>query len=123
MPRSTRQKDARPATESAVGEPGGENHVQLGGRLAAIDARTLPSGDEVVALRVVVPRPSGRRDGPTIDTIDCSVWRADLRRRVLRWQPGDSVEVEGALRRRFWRGPTGTRSRYEVEVSRLRRVR
>ena len=32
------------------------------------------------------------------------------------------VEVEGVLRRRFWRGAAGPASRYEVEVVALRRL-
>jgi single-strand DNA-binding protein len=36
--------------------------------------------------------------------------------------PGTLVEIQGALRRRFWRTPTGSVSRYEVEVISLRRL-
>jgi single-strand DNA-binding protein len=122
MPGTTRSK-APTEKPSPAEQPMAANHVHLTGRLSAVDARTLPSGDEVVALRVVVPRARARRDGPTIDTIDCTVWRADLRRRVLGWELGQTVEIDGALRRRFWRAATGARSRYDVEVSRLRRVR
>ena len=38
------------------------------------------------------------------------------------WQPGDVVEVEGALQRRFWRTPTGTAVTYEVNCRRGRKV-
>lgn len=34
----------------------------------------------------------------------------------------DRVEVEGALRRRFWRSSSGLASRYEVEGIAVRRV-
>jgi single-strand DNA-binding protein len=119
MPRPARRSPAaRPSTP-----PDHQNRVQLVGRLSAIDARILPSGDHMVALRVVVDRGRASGAGPTVDTIDCTVWRAGLRRRVLAWQVGEHVEVDGALRRRFWRGPGGTRSRYDVEVSQVRRVR
>lgn len=30
------------------------------------------------------------------------------------------MSIEGALRRRFWRGPAGASSRYEVEVSKAK---
>ena len=50
------------------------------------------------------------------DWVDCSVWGARVRRTVGRWQAGDIVEVEGALRRRFYRGGDGTSTRLEVEV-------
>jgi single-strand DNA-binding protein len=105
------------------------NEVHLGGRLATAPASVvLPSGDELVTLRLVVPRPPGRgrtrARAATVDTVDCSVWPAALRRTVSRWQPGDLIEVEGSLRRRFWRGPGGgPQSRYDVEVVRARRMR
>jgi single-strand DNA-binding protein len=35
---------------------------------------------------------------------------------VNRWAAGDVVEVEGALRRRFFRGGPGMATRLEVEV-------
>ena len=47
---------------------------------------------------------------------------AATRRTALRLRPGDLVDVEGALRRRFFGGPGGRQSRYEVEASALRRV-
>lgn len=103
------------------------NEVQLTGRLAASPRRlTLPSGDELVSLRLVVDRPArtrGTGSGPTVDTIDCSVWATGLARRVERWEPGDVVSLQGSLRRRFWRTPAGARSRYDVEVARARRLR
>jgi single-strand DNA-binding protein len=101
------------------------NEVLLVGRLAApAEERTLPSGDVLVTFRLVVQRPPGGRSTarrvPTVDTLDCVAWRAPVRRSVLGWSAGAEVEVTGALRRRFWRGPTGAASRCEVEVSRAR---
>ena len=103
------------------------NEVTLAGRLAATaDERTLPSGDPLVTFRVVVPRPPARRAtrerAPTIDTIDCVAWAAGVRRAALGWDPGDVVEVSGALRRRFWRGNGVAVSRTEVEVHKARRL-
>jgi len=106
------------------------NEVVLVGRLgAAADSRVLASGDEVSTFRLVVrrapprrpPRPTAPR-APVVDTVDCAVWTAVLRRAVRGWEPGDVVEVHGALRRRFWRSPGGPVSRYEVEVVKARRV-
>jgi single-strand DNA-binding protein len=98
------------------------NHVQLVGRLAA-DAvqRELPSGDRLATFRLVIDRPDDVA-GPRVDTIDCAVWRADLRRRVGTWGAGDVLRVEGELRRRFWRAGAGVASRYEVEVGTARRL-
>ncbi len=106
--------------------PDGLNEVHLIGRVAATaTTRELPSGDHICVLRVVVPRggagrPVGR--APTVDTVDCAIWAAGLRRRAERLDAGTVVEISGSLRRRFWRSPAGPASRYEVEVRSLRRV-
>jgi single-strand DNA-binding protein len=105
------------------------NRVQLIGRLSAEpNSRVLPSGDRAVMWRLVVRRPpaprrASGRTGPVVDTIDCVAWAVGVQRRVERWQVGDTVECEGALRRRFWRSTTGSTSRYEVEVQRAHRMR
>jgi single-strand DNA-binding protein len=46
-----------------------------------------------------------------------------VRRSALSWEPGDVVEVEGSIRRRFFRTGGGAASRVEVEVSAGRLVR
>ncbi len=107
------------------------NEVRLQGRVSQQpERRELPSGDELWTFRLVVPRaPRGERPdeqgGPrgTVDAIECAVWDARVRRSVARWQAGDVIEVEGAVRRRFFRTGGGTGSRVEVEVSSGRRVR
>jgi single-strand DNA-binding protein len=99
------------------------NDVVLLGRVAQQPTQSeLPSGDPVVTLRLVVERGPRERRPPHVDTVDCSVWSATARRRVLGWVAGDVVEIEGRLRRRFWRSSSGPVSRYEVEVVRARRV-
>ena len=106
------------------------NEIRLCGRLAAAPSeKVLPSGDPLVTFRLVVPRPVSRRRGPaggrvpSVDTIDCSAWSAALRRRVVGWESGDLITVEGALRRRFWHASGGARSRYDVEVLKASRRR
>ncbi|HVQ87987.1 MAG TPA: single-stranded DNA-binding protein [Actinomycetes bacterium] len=100
------------------------NQVQLVGRVAADPVTVeLPSGDEVVTLRLVVERGPGARRPPSVDTIDCAAWTAKCRRTASTWVEGDVVSIEGSLRRRFWRGPQGAQSRYEVEVSAARRLK
>ncbi|HWC22058.1 MAG TPA: single-stranded DNA-binding protein [Flexivirga sp.] len=108
------------------------NEVHLVGRLSAPPVlKHLPSGAEVVQLRIVVDRPAGTRAkspggdsrSPTVDTIDIACWSADARRRALSCAGSEVVDVSGALRRRFWRGPAGVASRYEVEASKLRVVK
>lgn len=104
------------------------NEVVLVGRLAAPPVgRELPSGDALVTFRVVVDRPPARRGEPVrrtaVDALECVVWTTALRKAAVGWHAGDVIELEGALRRRFWRVAGGATSRYEVEVNRARRVR
>lgn len=102
------------------------NEVRLRGRLAATaPPRELPSGDVVVTFRLVVDRPApGPAHGSSVrvDTLDCAAFRADVRRRLERWEPGDVLEVQGSLRRRFFRAAGAPASRYEVEVRTASRV-
>ena len=56
----------------------------------------------------------------SVDVLDCSVWTPRLQRTMRSWREGDQVEVEGAVRRRFYRAGQATASRVEVEVSRGR---
>ena len=107
----------------------GRNEVVLVGRVSGEPAeREMPSGDSLVAWRVVVDRPPPRRGVPegvratTIDTLDCVAWSPAVRRTARGLADGDVVAVEGALRRRFWRGAAGAASRTEVEVASVRRV-
>lgn len=101
------------------------NEVRLSGRVSALpEERELPSGDTLVTFRLVVDRAEkdsrGRR---TVDVLDCAVRPARLRRSAAAWQPGDVVEVVGAIRRRFFRTAAGAASRVEIEVRSGRRLR
>lgn len=99
------------------------NEVRLVGRLSAdAEERELPSGDRVAQLRVVVPRDTGTGAG-RVDTIDVACWSARTRRSARGMKAQDTVEVSGALRRRFFRTGTVTVSRYEVEALSLKRLR
>jgi single-strand DNA-binding protein len=113
---------------TATAAPSGHvNEVHLVGRLAGEPRRReLPSGDVLVTFRVVVSRAPARRGtrtgAPTVDTLDCVAWRADVQRSVERATEGDLVELHGSLRRRFWRAAAGAVSRSEVEVVRMKRL-
>jgi single-strand DNA-binding protein len=106
------------------------NEAFVTGRLAAApQERALPSGDALTTWRLVVERAPTRRKPPegiretTLDTLDCVAWAAGVRRAGGRWEPGDVIAIEGAVRRRFWRAPTGgVASRYEIEVLKAKRV-
>ena len=100
------------------------NVVRLVGRLSAPPVEVvLPSGDKMCTFRVVVGRPESHKSLQRVDALECVAFMARVRRSALSWQPGDVVEVEGAIRRRFFRTPAGAASRVEVEVSSARRVR
>lgn len=101
------------------------NEVHLVGRVSgAAQATVLPSGDEVVGVRIVVERdgPARTPRSPRVDTIECAAWSAGIRRRIRRWAHGEVVEIRGMLRRRFRRGGAGVESRYEVEIVEARKV-
>jgi len=140
----TRDRAGAEGTAGAAGSvatgSGDRNHVVLRGRVAADPTcLVLPSGDPLVTFRLVVrrPDPTDHRGSPprasqargsqpraaqSVDTLDCSAWRPRVRRSVLSWTAGDVVEVQGAVRRRFWRGPAGLQSRWEVEVESVQRL-
>lgn len=82
------------------------NRVNLVGRVSVTpETRVLPSGDEVVSFRLIVPRSAAarRRSKQRVDTIECAAWTSALRRSVSRLAAGTEVEVTGELRRRFTR--------------------
>ncbi|NEK85856.1 single-stranded DNA-binding protein [Blastococcus saxobsidens] len=99
------------------------NDVVLRGRMSApAELRTLPSGDPLLTFRLVVRRPVLKVRGQSVDVLTCITYDRALQRRIAAWQPGDVVEVEGALQRRFWRTGNGTASVCEVNCRRGRKV-
>jgi single-strand DNA-binding protein len=78
----------------------------------------LPSGDHVVEFRIVVKRVD--RDG--VDTLDIAAWSGKTRRTGLSLKPEEWVEIQGSIRRRFWRGVAGLASRWQVEASTISRI-
>jgi len=106
------------------------NEVRIQGRVSGEPRhRRLPSGDEVVSIRVVVPRQHSARRTPassrtvSVDTIECVAWSRRPQAVMSGLAPDDQVLVTGALRRRFWRAGGTVASLMEVEVARVRRVR
>ena len=109
-----------PDTSTAPPDHESVNLVRLSGRVSATpEARMLPSGDEVVSFRLIVPRSATarRRSKQRVDTIECSAWTARLRRSVRRLEAGDAVTVTGELRRRFTRGARGPMNWVNVDLA------
>ena len=109
-----------PDTSTAPPDHQSVNLVCLSGRVSATpEARLLPSGDEVVSFRLIVPRSATARrwSKQRVDTIECSAWTARLRRSVRRLEAGDAVTVTGELRRRFTRGASGPMSWVNVDLA------
>ena len=98
------------------------NSVQLVGRISSTpEEKTLPSGDVLVAFRVVVDRSAAARKHSevTVDTFDCVVWNRSIQKTAMRKTEGETVEISGELRRRFSKGPAGLRSFVSVEVQKM----
>jgi single-strand DNA-binding protein len=95
------------------------NDCLLRGRVsAAATDRELPSGEHVVEFRLIVTRAA--REG--VDTLDIAAWSAKSRRTALSLKPGEWVEISGAIRRRFWQGPAGLASRWQIEGESITRL-
>lgn len=122
------EKEPSPDDGDRTGPAGGlatVNEVRLIGRLSlAAEEKDLPSGDQLTAFRVVVNRPRDKRRGTRvqIDALECHTWVARVRRAAMTWQVGDVIEVNGSLRRRFFKTGGRLQSMTEVEVSSARRV-
>jgi single-strand DNA-binding protein len=95
------------------------NDCLLRGRVSAIATdRELPSGEHVVEFRLIVTR--AEREG--VDTLDIAAWSGKSRRTALSLKPGEWVEVAGSIRRRFWQGPAGLASRWQIEAESITRL-
>jgi single-strand DNA-binding protein len=94
------------------------NEIVLVGRLSgAPEWRALSGKDQVAVWRLIVEHRDARSPQDAIDTIRCVSYDRTIQAGVRTWSHGDLIEVRGALRHRFWRGPTGPRGLYEVEAT------
>jgi single-strand DNA-binding protein len=103
------------------------NVVLLRGRISGEpEERELPSGDVMVTFRLVVrrePSPMTKGSRQVSDWVACTAWGGRARASARAWHLGDEVEVRGALRRRYYRGGTGTPgTSLEVEMLTGRRL-
>ena len=94
------------------------NDVALRGWVTTVATeRELPSGDVVVQFRIAITRPEGG-----VDTIDLESWSAKTRRSALSLRDGEWVEIQGAIRRRFWKSGQGLASRWQVITNEIKRI-
>jgi single-strand DNA-binding protein len=105
--------------EAAVEEDYSLNDVLLRGRVSkeAVE-KELPSGDKVVEFRLIVSRDKQ----PGVDTLEIGSWSSKSRRTALSLAPDDWVEISGSIHRRFWSGPAGLASRWQVEAREISRI-
>jgi single-strand DNA-binding protein len=95
------------------------NDCLLRGRVSALATdRELPSGEHVVEFRLIVSRTE--REG--VDTLDIAAWSGKSRRSALSLKAGEWVEIAGSVRRRFWQGPAGLASRWQIEAESITRL-
>jgi len=95
------------------------NDCLLRGRVSApATDRELPSGERVVEFRLIVTR--AEREG--VDTLDIAAWSGKSRRTALSLKTGEWVEISGSIRRRFWKGPAGVASRWQIEGESITRL-
>jgi len=95
------------------------NDLLLRGRVSAQAVeKELPSGDKVVEFRLIVSRLE--RGG--VDTLDIAAWSSKMRRSALTLKEGEWIEISGSIHRRFWSGPTGVASRWQVEAAEIARI-
>ncbi|HET8719072.1 MAG TPA: single-stranded DNA-binding protein [Nocardioidaceae bacterium] len=122
------ETESSPIAIGAQGRPlNDQNCVTLRGRVSAEPvSRELPSGDQIVSVRVVLARERTamtRGSRQPSDWVECVAWASRARRSVASWRPGDTVEIEGALRRRYYRAGGVPTTRVEVEVLKARSLR
>lgn len=95
------------------------NAVHLIGRVTSVaEDIELPSETILTRFRIVVPRAKPTTK-TTVDTIDLIAMKAGLQRKARSLAVGDIVEVEGEIRRRFWKAGMSVASRVEIEISTL----
>jgi hypothetical protein len=98
------------------------NEVYLVGEvITAPEERTFADGRDVVTFRLDV-RAAGET-GPTRDSFDVTVAPARARKSALTWDTGDTVEIEGVVRRKFHRVGAGSRAFVVIEAARAKRLR
>jgi single-strand DNA-binding protein len=97
------------------------NEVLLAGEITdAPSLRTLADGRDVVTFRIDVRVDTDT--GVIRDSFDCTADNPRTRKSALGWAVGDVVEVEGVVRRKFYRSGAASRPFTVIEASRAKRL-
>jgi single-strand DNA-binding protein len=98
------------------------NEVYLVGEVITVpEDRTFADGRDVVTFRLDVRAQTDA--GAIRDSFDITIATARTRKAALGWDVGDTVEVEGVVRRKFHRVGAGSRAFVVIEAARAKRVR
>ncbi|QBI55060.1 single-stranded DNA-binding protein [Streptomonospora litoralis] len=105
-------------------EGGHRNEVVVAGRVTAEPyVRELASGDRLTTWRISIARARAQqRPNQSSDPITCVSFQQAIEERTREWRIGDTVQVSGSLRRRFWRSPKGSASVVEIEARAVQRI-
>ena len=98
------------------------NEVHLAGEIAtAPEERTLSDGRGAVTFRIEVRAETA--DGATRDSLDITLTGSRARKAALAWEVGDVVEVEGVVRRKFYKVGAMSKPFTVIEAERAKRLR
>ena len=115
---------------AAAAEPSAKDHsttdhrneVYLVGEVITVpDERTFADGRDVVTFRLDVRTEADSR--PIRDSFDVTVAGARTRKAALAWDVGDTVEVEGVVRRKFYKLGSVSKPFTVIEAQRAKRLR
>lgn len=94
------------------------NLVDLIGEVSEVPTEvTLPSGEEIIEIRLVVSP-----TGSSKSSLDVTVRDRSLMRRARGLKAGNTIAVQGELRRRFWRSGGSISTRLDIEADSLEKV-
>lgn len=98
------------------------NEVHLVGAISTRpEERELSDGRGAVTFRLDVR--ADTQSGATRDSLDITLIGARARKAALGWDLGDTVEVEGVVRRRFYKVGAASKPFTVIEAHRAKRLR
>lgn len=95
----SKKRSSTAASRSVNNTEPDDNAVLLTGTVTLVSGGT---NDEPLRFRLSLRQSDGNRE-----SLDCETGRAASIRTLQKLRENDKVEVQGSLRRRFWRGGTG----------------